>query len=272
MTTPHRLRRLAVAAAATLSLAGLACSSDDDSSTTTEAPGTEAPAETDAPTETEAPVETEAPTETDAPAETEAPAETDPPGAAFEGDLVGLFSIDPAMCADGAATAGSYFRMVQIDGTLEEGPFIPNGDSTCGDPTFSGLAPGADGGLLSGTHQAAPDPAFDEAGNGLANAVFQPVTFFAVAFAGATDPAEATPTLTATDGVLTGDLAAFTAYYGGGQFNQGAPKPDGSGDAPIGTIDAETGAYVLDWSSVNSGGSFDGFTGVWHLEGTFTPA
>ena len=30
--------------------------------------------------------------------------------------------------------------------------------------------------------------------------------FFAVAFAGATDPAEAVPSLTATDGALTGDL------------------------------------------------------------------
>jgi hypothetical protein len=97
------------------------------------------------------------------------------------------------------------------------------------------------------------------------------VPFFAVAFAGATDSAEAMPMLTATDGVLTGDLSAFTAYYGGGNFNQGAPKPDGTGDAPVGTIDPETGAYVLDWTSLISGGSFDGFTGVWHLEGTFTP-
>ena len=162
--------------------------------------------------------------------------------------------------------------MLQLDGTLDAGPFIPNGDSSCGDPTFSGLVPGADGGLVTGTSQAAPDPAFDEAGNGLADAIFQPVTFFAVSFAGATDPAEAVPTLTATDGVLSGDLSAFTAYYGAGQFNQGAPKPDGSGDGPVGTIDVETGAYVLDWTSVISGGSFDGFTGVWHFEGTFTPA
>ena len=95
--------------------------------------------------------------------------------------------------------------------------------------------------------------------------------FFAVAFAGATDSAEAMPTLTATGGELTGDLSAFTAYYGGGSFNQGAPKPDGTGEAPMGTIDPETGAYVLDWTSLISGGSFDGFTGVWHLEGTFTP-
>ena len=93
----------------------------------------------------------------------------------------------------------------------------------------------------------------------------------AVAFAGATDPAEAVPTLTAPDGVLTGDLSAYTAYYGEGSFNQGAPKPDGSGEAPMGTIDPETGAYVLDWTSQIVGGSFNDFVGVWHLEGTFTP-
>ena len=97
------------------------------------------------------------------------------------------------------------------------------------------------------------------------------MTFFAVAFAGATDPAEAMPTLTATDGVLTGDLSAFSAYYGNSSFNQGAPKPDGSGEAPMGTIDPETGAYVLDWTSQIVGGSFNDFVGVWHLEGTFTP-
>jgi hypothetical protein len=120
-------------------------------------------------------------------------------------------------------------------------------------------------------YQAAPDPAFDAAGNGLADAIFAPVPFFAVAFAGATDPAEAMPTLTATDGTLTGDLSAFTAYYGGASFNQGAPKPDGSGEAPVGTIDPDTGAYVLDWTSQIVGGSFNDFIGVWHLEGTFTP-
>ena len=142
----------------------------------------------------------------------------------------------------------------------------------CADPTLSGLTAGTDGGLLTGDWQPAPDPAFDENGFGLVDTTFEPVLFFAVAFAGATDPAEALPTLTATDGVLTGDLSAFTAYYGGSSFNQGAPKPDGGGEAPIGTIDPETGAYVLDWNSQIIGGSFNDFVGVWHLEGTFTPS
>ena len=37
---------------------------------------------------------------------------------------------------------------------------------------------------MSGDWQAAPDPAFDDTGNGLADAIFQPVTFFAVGSGG----------------------------------------------------------------------------------------
>jgi hypothetical protein len=254
---PTKRRLFAALAAATLVLA--ACGSDDDASSDTEA----ATEETAAAETTEATETTEAmPEETEPPA-TEAPTTEAPAG--FEGELVGLFSIDDAVC-DAADVSGSYFRMLQPDGN-----YIPNSDSACADVTYSGLAAGTDGGLVTGAYQEAPDPAFDDAGNATADAIFAPVTFFAVAFAGATDSAEAMPMLTATDGVLTGDLSAFTAYYGGGSFNQGAPKPDGTGEAPMGTIDPETGAYVLDWTSLISGGSFDGFTGVWHLEGTFTP-
>lgn len=252
MTNQLTKRRLFAAfAAATLVLA--ACGSDDDASS-----DTEAATEQTAATET-----TEAMTE-----ETEPPATEDPatePAAGFEGELVGTLSIDDAAC-DAVEVSGSYFRMLQPDGN-----YIPNADSGCADVTYSGLTAGTDGGLVTGAYQEAPDPAFDAAGNATADAIFAPVTFFAVSFAGATDSAEALPMLTATDGVLSGDLSAFTAYYGGGSFNQGAPKPDGTGDAPMGTIDPETGAYVLDWTSFISGGSFDRFTGVWHLEGTFAP-
>jgi hypothetical protein len=257
-------RLLASLAAVTLVLA--ACGSDDDSSSDSTAAATEATSEETA--TTEATESTEAMTEETTPPATDAP--TTEPAATFEGDLVGTFSIDDAVC-DSAEVTGSYFRMLQPGGTMTDGPFIPNADSTCVDTTYSGLSAGTDGGLVTGAYQEAPDPAFDEAGNGLADAIFAPVPFFAVAFAGATDSAEAMPTLTATGGTLTGDLAAFTAYYGGASFNQGAPKPDGSGEAPMGTIDAETGAYVLDWTSQIVGGSFNDFVGVWHLEGTFTP-
>jgi hypothetical protein len=248
----HLTNRRLLASLAAVTLVLTACGSDDDS-----------PSETTAAEET---TEETAATETteEMVAETTAP-EAEESAAMFEGDLVGTFSIDDAVC-DTAEVSGSYFRMQQPDGN-----YIPNADSACVDTTYSGLTAGTDGGLVAGVHQPAPDPAFDPTGNATADAIFAPVPFFGVAFAGATDPAEAVPMLTSTDGVLTGDLAAFTAYYGGGNFNQGAPKPDGTGEAPVGTIDPETGAYVLEWTSLISGGSFNGFTGVWHLEGTFTP-
>ncbi len=257
MNTQLSHRRL-LASLAIVGLVAAGCGSDSSSTDDTAATSDAVTTET-----TTAMAEDTTPPATDVPT-TEA-------AAMFEGDLVGTFSIDDAVCTDAASITGSYFRMLQPGGTMTDGPFIPNADSACADTTYSGLTAGTGGGLMSGSFQPAPDPAFDAAGNGLADQIFAPVTFFAVAFAGATDTAEAMPTLTATAGALTGDLSAFTAYYGGANFNQGAPKPDGSGEAPVGTIDPETGAYVLDWTSQIVGGSFNDFVGVWHLEGTFTP-
>lgn len=251
MKSQHHSSRLLVALASTVTLLTVACGSDD-SSASTSAPAAET---------------TAAPTETTA-AETTVPETTAAPS--FEGDLVGTFSVESGAC-DGTTVSGSYFKMVQPTGNATDGPFIPNADSACADTTYSLLEPGTDGGLVTGEFQAAPDPAFDGTGNGLAGRIVAPVTFFAVAFAAATDPAGTTPAVSATDGVLTGDLSAFTAYYGTGVFNQGAPKPDGTGTAPVGTIDPATGEYVLEWTSLIVGGSFDGFTGVWHLEGVFAP-
>jgi hypothetical protein len=193
----------------------------------------------------------------------------------FEGDLMGVFELTAGTC-DGDAASGSYFRMVEAGGTVEAGPFIPNADSTCADTTYSPLTPGAAGGLVSGDYQPAPDPAFDEANNALADDIAEPVTFFGLAFGAATDETDVqsgdavpAPQITATAGELSGDVSAMAAYYGGEVFNQGAPKPGGSEPGPTGTIDPDTGEYVLEWSSLIAGGAFDGFTGVWHFEGTF---
>lgn len=258
MSTREHHSRLAAATIVALSLIAVSCGDDDSGSADTAA----------AETTVVAPETTAGAVETTAAADTTV---ADTMAAAFEGDLVGTFGIDAGAC-DGTAVSGSYFQMVQPGGNPTDGPFIPNADSSCSDPNYSLLTPGTDGGLVTGGFQPAPDPAFDATGNGLAAAIVAPVTFFAVAFAAATDPTGTTPAVTATDGALTGDLSAFTAYYGAGTFNQGAPKPDGTGTAPTGTIDPTTGAYVLEWTSLIQGGSFDGFTGVWHLEGTFTPA
>ena len=194
----------------------------------------------------------------------------------FDGELLGLFAADPAECSVAGEESGSFFRMVQAGGTLEEGPYIPNGDSTCADQTFTPLAPGTEGGLLTGVLQPGAEPLFDEAGNATSDRIVQPTTFFGVAFAMATTDEADPPSIVAADGALSGDIAAAAAYYATETFNQGSPKPDGSAPGlttpgPSGTIDAETGAYELDCVSQIVGGAFNDFSGVWHLEGTFTP-
>jgi hypothetical protein len=251
MTRPRNPRLLAAfALVAVLALLGAACSSDSDESSSSTTAATDGEGAT---TTTEA----------------------------TSGELVGTFGIDPG--TDGDEVAGSYFRMVQSGGTVADGPFVPNGDSTATDQTYTLLEPGTDGGLTTGEFQPGPDPLFDADGNALADAIIAPVAFFGVAFSATTsdtDPESGDPvdavTITNEDGTLTGQTSAVTAAYGGQEFNQGAPKPDGSlpGETTevTGTYDAETGAYTLEWSSQIVGGSFDGFTGVWHLEGTFTAA
>lgn len=262
MKATRTTTRLLVGAIGVFSLFAAACGDDDSTADTTVAT-TEATTEaTTATDDTAAPESSVVDT---------AAAETTAPNY-YTGELIGVFEVDTGACADGVVT-GSYFQMVQPGGTPEAGPFIPNADSTCADTNYTLLTFGSvDGGLFTDVLQTAPDPAFDAAGNGLADRIFAPVKFFGVDFAVAVDAAGPPPSITEADGVLTGDLSALTAYYGGGMFNQGAPKPDGSGTAPTGTMDPVDGHYTLDWTSLIVGGSFDGFTGVWHMEGAFTPA
>ena len=195
--------------------------------------------------------------------------------------LVGTFRIVNGAPADsGTIPTGSYFRMVQPGGTVAAGPFVPNADSIAADKTYTPVAVGTGGGLATGRYQPQPTPAFSSTGSGLAAAILSPTKFFGAAFAvstNATDPqtgtATKTPKITVNKDKLAGDLSAFGVAYANQNFNQGSPKPDGSkptGTAgPSGTYDAKTGKYTLDWSSAIVGGPFDGFTGVWHLEGTF---
>lgn len=211
---------------------------------------------------------------------TDAPS-TDAPAEVTEGPLVGTFVIDAAVCSDPAAVTGSYFRMVQGGGTVADGPFVANADSTCADQTYSALAPGT-AGLVTGSFQPQPENPFDAGGNGVADAITAPTKFFGVNFAlssNETDPASgaavtAPSIVLNADGTLSGDLSALSVAWNGQQFNQGAPKPDGSRPGLTtdltGTYDAATGRFVIEWVSQIVGGPFDGFSGVWHLEGVFT--
>ncbi|HZN14235.1 MAG TPA: hypothetical protein VFB78_08215 [Acidimicrobiales bacterium] len=202
------------------------------------------------------------------------------PATAAGTNLVGTFALTPGACQSSAAS-GTYFRMVQPSGTVANGPFVSNGDSTCADKTYTLLAPGSDGGLVTGGYQPAPSPAFDAQGNSLSKRIVVPAVFFGVKFSISTDPKDRQSGVDVTapaiqvdpSGKLTGDLRAWEATWNKQNFNQGAPKPDGSTPqltTPVhGTYNATTGAFLLEWTSTIVGGPFNEFTGSWHLAGTF---
>jgi hypothetical protein len=188
--------------------------------------------------------------------------------------LAGLFQIVKGSCA-GHTPAGSWFRMVQSGGTPAKGPYVRNPDSTCRDATVTPLSSGTAGGLVTGGYQPEPKKPFAAHGVARAAAIVKPQPFFAVAFGVSTNPHDpqtsksvAAPTVTVDGTKLTGNLAAWSVSWNGQQFNQGAPKPDGSGSTATGTYDPATHHYTLDWTSRIVGGPFNNFTGVWHLEGT----
>jgi len=261
MTTHNKQWGRVLSVIAVSAFVGAACGGDDSATEATTA-------------------STKAPVSTDAPAASEAPAATEAPGIA-EGPLVGTFSIEAADCGAGAPVSGSYFRMVQGGGTIADGPFVANADSTCADQTFSALVPGATG-LVTGSFQPQPTEPFDAGGNGLADAIVAPTKFFGVNFAVSSnevDPASGAsvtaPSITlGADGTLSGDLRAISVAWNGQQFNQGSPKPDdtrpGLTTDLTGSLDPATGRFVIEWVSQIVGGPFDGFSGVWHLEGVFT--
>ncbi|HMC81042.1 MAG TPA: hypothetical protein VKO35_10910 [Acidimicrobiia bacterium] len=196
--------------------------------------------------------------------------------------LTGLFRLAPGTCTGAGVMSGSSFRMINPGGKLGEGPFISNGDSPCGDKTYSPMSPGSDGGLRTGAYQPETAQPFDAGGNGVTESIAKGTPFFAVRFAVATnqkDPqtgANTTPpTITVQDGKVSGDLSAFAASWNNQHFNQGSPKPGavrpGLTAGPTGSYDPATKKYTLEWSSQIVGGPFNNFTGVWHFEGTFEP-
>lgn len=191
--------------------------------------------------------------------------------------LVGTFDIAPGTCSSATAVpAGSWLQMLGHGAAV-----VKNSFGGCANADYTPLAPGTKGGLETGAYEPNPTPAFSGS-NALADEITKPVSFFGSAFALSTqaiDPQTGKlvpkPSITSTDGTLSGNLEAIDVAYNGAYFNQGSPKPGGTYPGttkPVsGTISCN-GSYTLEWQSLIVGGAFNNYTGVWHLTGTFVPA
>jgi len=204
-----------------------------------------------------------------------------PAGAARSQPMRGTFKVTAGSCTASAVT-GSYFRMIYPGGTVAVGKFFTNPDSTCSDKTYTVVRPGTQGGLVTGSYQPDPTPAFNAQGGALASDIIEPQSFTGIDFSIATNEVDpqsqqnvAPPAVERSGGKLTGEITAWSAAWNKLYFNQGSPKPGGSLPGLTakltGIYNPKTRAYVLTWTSQVVGGPFNGFTGEWHLSGTFVP-
>ncbi|MFI7670063.1 hypothetical protein [Nocardia sp. NPDC049526] len=232
----------------------------------------------------------------------------DAPKSSGPEQLVGLLRLTPGSVA-GDTVTGTWFRMVQPGGTPERGPYMPNGDSPAQGGATTLLQPGTAGGLRTGGYQSEPKPGFAQ-GHSLSASITKPTKFFAVEFGISTNPVDpqtqrevSPPSVVNDGGKLTANLSSWAASWNDQEFNQGAPKPPekqgaqvagaqqvqkvwdwvgqqwfdrpksdaAQGPPATGTYDPGTRKYTLQWTSLIVGGPFNGFTGVWHLEGVFEP-
>jgi hypothetical protein len=196
--------------------------------------------------------------------------------------LRGVFKLTAGTCSADTAS-GTYFRMISPNGTLAKGPFFDDPDSLCTDKSYTLASPGTQGGLITGKYQPNPTPAFSAQGGALASDIVQPQAFTAINFSistNKTDPqtqkSVPAPSISDRGGKLTGQIEAWSASWNKLSFNQGSPKPGGGHPGitePLsGTYSASTHAFTITWASQVVGGPFNGFTGYWHLTGTFVPA
>jgi hypothetical protein len=189
--------------------------------------------------------------------------------AASSKTLNGTFKLTKGSYSHGKAH-GTYFRK------SKKGKLFPNVDSTASNKTYTLGTPGTDGGLATGRFQPHPDPPFDSKGNAKANKILRPQSFTSIRFSvatikqqpGSSDTASVT-TARVRDGKLTVNVSGWTAEWNKQYFNQGAPKPNGSGSPATGTYSSKTKRFVIEWRSAVVGGPFNGYTGFWHLEGKF---
>ncbi len=133
--------------------------------------------------------------------------------------LVGTFPLTAGSDPGGTAS-GTYFQMVEPGGKVAGGPFFDSANSTSTDRAYTLLAPGADGGLTTGSYQPNPDPAFDASGNAVADAIAQPTTFAGIKCGlstNATDPqtgaSAPAPAVSVMDGELIGQVEVWTASW-----------------------------------------------------------
>lgn len=153
-------------------------------------------------------------------------------------------------------STGSYFRMIYPGG----GKYFKNPYSASSNKTYTLLSAGSDGGLRTGKLQGAPNPAFDSKGDSLAGRIIRPTNFAGISFGVAT--VGTAPSISVTGGRLSGQVRGFTAEWNKLTFSQGGKVS--------GTYNAKTHVFVLTWTSLISGGPFNGFTGYWHLTGKFS--
>ena len=189
--------------------------------------------------------------------------------AAAKQALAGTLKIKAGAFAAGRPS-GSYFRMALPGGAN----YFANPGSAATDKSYTLLKPGTAGGLVLGKYQSAAT--FDASGNSQAGAIIKPTPFAGILFGLATlkrepasAPASAAPSATVKGSKLSLQVSALTAAWNKLFFNQGTPKPGSKTPLATGTFKKKTNAYTLDWRSTIVGGPFNGFTGVWHLEGTF---
>jgi hypothetical protein len=181
--------------------------------------------------------------------------------------LVGTFRITPGRYAGGKA-GGSFLRMVLPGG----GKYFDNPDSRSPDKSYTLIGPGGQGGLATGRYQPNPAPVFDAKGDARVNAIMSPQSFDGIKFSvasvaknpqtGAKNPV---PSIRLTGDTLSGQVDAVTAEWNGQYFAQGSSSVKGR-------YNPRTRAFLLTWSSPITGGPFNGFTGSWHLQGTFVPS
>jgi hypothetical protein len=195
------------------------------------------------------------------------------PQAASSTTLNGTFRLTPGSYSGGKAH-GTYYRMILARGQ----GYLKNPDSRSRDKTYTLGRPGRDGGLQTGRFQSHPSPAFASNGSARANLIIRPEPFTSINFSVATLPKDpqskrksAVTTARVSGRRLTVNVEGWTAEWNKQYFNQGAPKPGGAGRPATGTYNAKTKHFVLTWTSKVSGGPFNGFSGYWHLEGTFSP-